>query len=96
MVEHLPHPISIADIAEAAGVTGRTLFDAFKKSLGVTPMSYLKARRLEHAHLLLLAAKPKQTTVTDVAMESGLLHLGRFAVDYRETFEESPSETLRR
>jgi AraC family transcriptional regulator, ethanolamine operon transcriptional activator len=36
------------------------------------------------------------TSVTDVALQRGFFHLGRFAHDYRELFGESPSETLRR
>jgi AraC-like DNA-binding protein len=34
--------------------------------------------------------------VTDAALESGLVHLGRFSVTYASRFGESPSATLRR
>lgn len=35
-------------------------------------------------------------TVTNVAMDCGFSHLGRFSCDYCRHFGESPSETLRR
>jgi transcriptional regulator GlxA family with amidase domain len=35
-------------------------------------------------------------TVTDVAMSLGFPELGRFAVLYRESFGETPSDTKRR
>jgi AraC-like DNA-binding protein len=34
--------------------------------------------------------------VSDAALDSGFVHLGRFAVAYRRRYGESPSETLRR
>ena len=44
----------------------------------------------------LLVADPLRTTVTEVAMHFGFFHLGQFARDYRQAFQELPSETLRR
>jgi AraC-like DNA-binding protein len=35
-------------------------------------------------------------TVTQIAMRFGVRELGRFSVEYRNTFGESPSETLTR
>jgi transcriptional regulator GlxA family with amidase domain len=45
-----------------------------------------------HEHLSLPCA---ETTVTDVALSLGFLHLPRFAHYYRQAFDEHPSETLR-
>jgi len=52
------------------------------------------ALRLTQARRALLSAE--RGTVTQIAMRFGFLELGRFAVDYRSTFGERPSETLRR
>jgi len=50
--------------------------------------------RLSHAREALLAADRKLTTVTKVAAAFGFGELGRFSVEYRKAFGESPSQTL--
>ncbi len=96
ILAHLGDPILRADICEAAGVCTRSLSRAFARRHGVGPMTFLKQRRLEAAQRALLAADPSLRSVTEIAMESGLYHLGRFSIEYRSAFGESPSETLRR
>ena len=59
-------------------------------------MSFLKQRRFEAANRALLAADSAETRVTDVALRYGFFQMGRFAVEYRRIFQESPSQTLRR
>ncbi|MDJ0902697.1 MAG: helix-turn-helix transcriptional regulator [Xenococcus sp. MO_188.B8] len=94
--EHLSSPISTVDLAEVSGVSYRTLNRAFKKHRGKTPTQFLKERRLEACNRALLAADSQSTNVTDIALEYGFHHLGRFASEYRKVFQELPSETLRR
>jgi AraC-like DNA-binding protein len=96
ILAHLEDPISIADVAEAAGVSARTLFREFRKRHGVGPKAFLKARRLEAAQRALLAADPRERSVTDIALDYGFGHFGRFSVEYKRAFQESPSDTLRR
>jgi transcriptional regulator GlxA family with amidase domain len=91
---HLDQAITIADLVEATGVAGRTLFLHFKDFKGVSPMRYLRDARLTQARQALLRADP-QATVSEIAMGSGFTHMGRFSVAYRRHFGESPSETLR-
>ena len=50
--------------------------------------------RLSEARRALLAADCKRITVTEIATEFGFLELGRFSVEYRKVFGESPSKTL--
>ncbi|WP_437311149.1 AraC family transcriptional regulator [Sorangium sp. So ce388] len=92
---HAGEAITLADVVAAAGAPARSLQAAFRAARGVTPMGFLKIRRLELARHMLLAALP-ETTVADVAGAMGFHSAGRFSVDYRKHFRESPSETLAR
>jgi AraC-like DNA-binding protein len=51
---------------------------------------------MREARKALLQPDTGGATVTRVAMQFGFFELGRFAVEYRLTFGESPSVTLRR
>jgi AraC-like DNA-binding protein len=93
---HLEEPVSIVDLAAAAGVSARSLQTGFQQFRGTTPMAHMRSLRLKRAHDELLAADPQRASVTDVAMRWGFVHLGKFAVAYKERFGESPRETLSR
>lgn len=96
MLAHLCEPTSMGDIAEAVGANARTLARAFKRHHGVGPIAFLKQRRLENAQRILLGADPRSSSVTEVAIQLGFCHLGQFSKDYKQAFQEGPSETLRR
>ena len=95
ILAHADGPLSVEDIARAVGVGPRALHAAFRDRLDTTPRALLVEVRLERARARLRVPGP-ETTVTDAALESGFVHLGRFATAYRQRFGESPSETLRR
>jgi AraC-like DNA-binding protein len=86
--------ITVAEVARATGVTIRALHAAFRAHGGGSPSSFLRERRFELARARLLTASA--ATVTDVALASGLEHLGRFSVEYKKRYGESPAQTLRR
>jgi AraC-like DNA-binding protein len=91
---HLDQVVTVANLVEAAGVPGRTLFMHFKKFHGVSPMRYLREARMRKARQALLRADPHDN-VTNIALSAGFTHMGRFSVAYRRQFGESPSGTLR-
>jgi len=93
--ERLDHPIYLADLCEATGVSERTLRNAFQETYGMSPMRYLKLWRLHRARKALRDADPARRTVTDVATSLGLWEMGRFAGEYRALFGETPLKTLR-
>ena len=86
------HPV--AQLARDAGVSVRTLQAGFADRFGCGPGAYLRRLRLEAAHCRLRADPTR--SVTEVALDSGFAHLGRFAAAYRAHFGVSPSETLAR
>jgi AraC-like DNA-binding protein len=92
---HLDTAITLADITRAAGVPGRTLLQHFKDYRGVSPMRYLRDARFARAREALMRPENDES-VTEIALAWGFSHLGRFAVDYRNRFGETPSQTYRR
>ena len=95
MRAHLAEPLRIANIAGAVGLGTRSLELAFRRASDGTPLARLTTIRLEQARRRLLAGGGDDS-VTSIALECGLAHLGRFAQLYRKTYGELPSETLRR
>lgn len=94
--QHACKDIRVGDICRAAGVSERTLEYAFVERFGIGPKDYLKVFRLVSVRRQLRAADAQTTKVADVANRWGFWHQGQFAADYRQRFDELPSETLRR
>ena len=93
MEAHLDQAVALADVVRASGVPGRTLFKHFKEYRGVSPMNYLRTARFEKVRDELRRSEP-DGCVMEIAMHWGFEHMGRFAVEYRRRFGESPSHTL--
>ena len=89
-------PAYLAEICAAIGVSERTLRTCCHEHLGMGPIHFLWLRRMHLAHRALLHADPAVATVTQVATEYGFWELGRFSVEYRALFGESPSASLHR
>ncbi len=89
-------PLTITDIAEAAGLSLRGVQSAFRTNLEVAPLVYLRGVRLDRAREELLDAGGSTAMVSEIAQRWGFAHLGRFAGYYAERFGEHPSTTLRR
>jgi AraC-like DNA-binding protein len=89
------HPITLAELCAAGQCCAKTLVNLFHETFGRTPIIYLRQLRLRQARRALLAADPRETTVSSVALDCGFWELGRFAAAYRRMFGESPSRTLR-
>ena len=94
--EYSGRPPLIADLCRAAGVSERTLRNAFHDVHGLSPKQYLLRHGLEEARHALQLARGARGAVTVVATECGFFELGRFAGAYRQLFGERPSDTLRR
>lgn len=93
---HIREDIPIVRLCKEIGVSRRQLEYAFRTTFAVTPLEFIRALRLNEARRLLTTARANGLSVTTIAMDVGVTHLGRFAANYRLFFGESPKETLQR
>jgi AraC-like DNA-binding protein len=95
MYANLTRPLRVAELADAGGVSERTLSEGFRRFRGHAPAAFFQMLRLSAAREQ-LASAPVGKTLTDIAFELGFVHLSGFAAAYRAQFGEAPSTTLRR
>lgn len=91
---NLKKPVKRDELAEVSATSIRSLSRMFQQKHGIGPMAFLKRRRLEAACLDLLGAEPDSITVTQVASSYGFSHFGKFAIEFKTAFGESPSTSL--
>lgn len=84
--------ICLSEISRELGVSMRTAERAFAVRFQETMVGYIKRARLDRARELLMTGK----TVTRAASDAGWAHLGRFSVEFRKRFGESPSALRKR
>ena len=94
MREYADQPISLTTLCVLTKTSERSLRRAFHDVIGVSPMNYLTAIRMNRARAELEHASQKSGTVALVAMHWEFAHLGRFSRDCQRFFGELPSETL--
>jgi AraC-like DNA-binding protein/Tfp pilus assembly protein PilF len=95
MHANVGHRWTIKELAAISGTSGRTLQRQFLSFLGKTPHAVLRDIGFEQARRELLLGLPGGK-IMDVAARSGLPHFGRFAVEYRRRYGETPSQTVKR
>ena len=95
MWEHIAEPITVQVVADAIGVSPRSLEMGFRSFKGTTPAAYLRDIRLEAAHEEL--SNPLSTlSIKEVCLKWGFFHFGRFSKLYSEIYGLMPSETKAR
>lgn len=92
--EHYRIAVSIEDLCRVTGVPARTLQRCFREYFDLSITNYLKMVRLNAAQRELASAHPSEDSVTNIAMNHGFTHLGRFSIEFRKHFGELPSKTL--
>ncbi|MBP1885128.1 helix-turn-helix transcriptional regulator [Sinorhizobium mexicanum] len=93
MRENLSNPITIDDLAVAAGCSPRALQRMFRSYRGDSPIGILCSYRLAAAHGAIRAGR--MTSITDLAMSLQFSNPSRFSVLYKRAYGCSPSATLR-
>jgi AraC family ethanolamine operon transcriptional activator len=94
--QRLGQPVYVPDLCRDMEISVRTLEYIFRECFDLTLIRYLKLRRL-HAvrHALRHNHRAAGLTIRQTAREWGFHDLGRFAVEYKALYGESPSDTLR-
>ena len=91
-IDHRP---SINELCRAAGVSERTLREAFIWVYDLPPSVFFRLSQLDRAHDRLSSGEVITGGVAEVALAAGFGNLGRFAHYYRQLFGRLPSETYR-
>lgn len=91
--QNLRNDIDIGELASVSNMSERSIYNAFAKAFSTTPKCYIKQVKLHKLRQDLLQGKCRN--VTEVALDYGFSHLGRFSSDYRKVFGELPSQTMK-
>jgi AraC-like DNA-binding protein len=92
LLEDLKSPIYSDALANAAGISVRTLQDLIKQYRGMSLHRYLRLKRLWLVRKRLLLGDP--ISVKACALEYGFWHMGEFSRSYQHHFGETPSQTV--
>ncbi|UXY50444.1 AraC family transcriptional regulator [Pseudomonas tohonis] len=93
---NLKQDISSEELAAQAQMSLRSLYALFERHAGTTPRNYIRQKKLERIHACLGDPDCCARSITELALDYGFLHLGRFSESYKAKFGELPSDTLRR
>ena len=91
---HSSGPLTVQDVTQAIGIGLRSLQEGFRRHKQMSPHDYLKQARLAGVRAELL--DPLSTrSIEEIARHWGFVNRGHFALDYRRSFGERPSQTRR-
>lgn len=85
--------ISVQYICDQLQISRRILEYAFYKNTYMSPGRYIKILRLNNIRREILSPENYSIPIGDLAAKWGVWHLSRFALDYRNLFDELPSST---
>ncbi|PZN95886.1 MAG: hypothetical protein DCF30_18360 [Hyphomicrobiales bacterium] len=91
---HTSGPLTVQDVCDAIGIGLRSLQEGFRRHQHMSPHDYLKLARLKGVRAELLDPLSSRS-IEAVARHWGFVNRGHFALDYRRTFGEQPSQTRR-
>ncbi|MDO5540296.1 MAG: AraC family transcriptional regulator [Eubacteriales bacterium] len=87
--EHFSEEILVRDIADNVSLSESECLRCFKKTIGTTPIQYLKKYRIQQAADLLTATPLK---ITEIATGCGFLDMSYFAKSFKESKGCTPSQ----
>jgi AraC-like DNA-binding protein len=80
-------PLTVADLARAAGLSRAHFSREFRRAFGEAPHQYLLTRRLERAAALL---RNTDRPVTEICFAVGLSSVGSFTTSFRRVYGIAP------
>ena len=94
MLANLEKPLTLKQLAEDLASSSSALSYGFQDLFSLSPMRYLKVRRLNAVRERLKTSEPENCTIALLANEVGFYNPSHFTKDYKAMFGELPSETL--
>lgn len=95
MMAGLTGRITMSDLERWSDRSARSIQLAFQKRFGISPLQWVRDRRLDLVRDRLLTSAPHET-VKDIAAACGISRMATFIPDYTRRFGERPSETRQR
>ncbi|MDQ3811662.1 MAG: helix-turn-helix transcriptional regulator [Chloroflexota bacterium] len=86
-------PLTVEDLASAAGFSRAYFIRAFRRTFGEGPHAYLLTRRLERAAALL---RNTDHSVAQICVSVGLSSVGSFTSSFTRTYGVSPAAYRRK
>ena len=86
--------LSIEAVCRDLNISQRSLQLAFAEQFGTNARTFVLSARIKWAHAMLLATGDKMT-LSEIATQAGIWHLGRFSQYYRQFFGCTPSQMQR-
>src|ERR671921_1601730 len=81
-------PLTVDDLARAAGLSRAHFSREFRKAFGESPHGYLLTRRLERAAALL---RSTDRSVAEICFSVGLQSVGSFTTAFKRTYGVTPT-----
>lgn len=81
-------PLTVADLASAAGLSRAHFSERFRRAFGESPHAYLLTRRLERAAAML---RTTDRSVADICVGVGLQSIGSFTTSFTRMFGMPPT-----
>lgn len=89
---NINRPISLKTLADISCVTEDHYIRIFKKEMGLTPLKYINAKKIENAQLLLLTT---DLPIRDIALELAFDNVSYFNRIFKQATNKTPLEYRR-
>lgn len=87
---------TIPELCKVAEVDERTLRNIFYDLYSISPQRFFNRYRLNSVRKALVEMNSPFASISDIANNHGFWHMGQFAKEYRQLFDELPSDTLKK